>query len=87
MRRSEWRASNREAPPARGFFAIRANVEQLFNTMDQSPVHEKDLDDDAAEFILSWAQAFHRPDPVDLIVHLDELPDGSFRGAVVVVAD
>ena len=52
------------------------DVEQLFNTMDPSPFHEKDLDDDAAEFILSWAQEFHRPEPVDLIVHLEKLPDG-----------
>src|SRR5689334_2814352 len=52
------------------------DIEQLFNTMDPSPFHEKDLDDDAAEFILSWAQEFHRPEPVDLIVHLEKLPDG-----------
>lgn len=52
------------------------DVDQLFNTMDPSPFHEKDLDDDAAEFILSWAEEFHRPEPVDLIVHLERLPDG-----------
>ena len=52
------------------------DVEQLFNTMDPSPFHEKDLDDDAAEFILSWAEEFHRPEPVDLIVHLEKMPDG-----------
>ena len=51
------------------------DVGQLFNTMDPSPFHEKDLDDAAAEFILSWAQEYHRPEPVDLIVHLDTLPD------------
>src|SRR5437762_879401 len=51
------------------------SIDQLFNTMDPSPFHEKDLDDDAAEFILSWAQEFHRPEPVDLIVHLEKLPD------------
>src|SRR5258705_272078 len=32
--------------------------DQLFNTMDPSPFHEKDLDSDAEEFILSWAQEF-----------------------------
>jgi hypothetical protein len=52
------------------------DVDQLFNTMDPSPFHEKDLDDDAAEFILSWAQEYHRPEPVDLIVHLEKLPEG-----------
>jgi hypothetical protein len=52
------------------------DIDQLFNTMDPSPFHEKDLDDDAAEFILSWAQEFHRHEPVDLIVHLEKPPDG-----------
>ena len=52
------------------------DVHQLFNTMDPSPFHEKDLDDDAAEFILSWAEEFHRPEPVDLIIHLETLPEG-----------
>jgi len=52
------------------------DIEQLFNTMDPSPFHEKDLDDDAAEFILSWAHEFHRHEPTDLIVHLEKHPDG-----------
>jgi hypothetical protein len=51
------------------------DVEQLFNTMDPSPFHQKDLDDDAAEFILSWAQEFHRHEPVDLIIHLEKSLD------------
>jgi len=52
------------------------DIEQLFNTMDPSPFHEKDLDHDAEEFIFGWAQEFHRHEPVDLIVHLEKLPDG-----------
>jgi hypothetical protein len=51
------------------------NMEQLFNTMDPSPFHERDLDDDAAEFILNWAQEFHRHEPVDLVVHLESFAD------------
>ena len=52
------------------------DINQLFNTLDPSPFHEKDLDHDAEEFILSWAQEFHRHEPVDLIVHLEKLPEG-----------
>lgn len=52
------------------------DVDQLFNTMDPSPFHEKDLDQDAEEFILSWAQEFHRDVPVDLIIHLEKFPEG-----------
>jgi len=52
------------------------DVEQLFNTMDPSPFHEKDLDHDAEEFIVSWAQEYHHHEPVDLLVHLEKLPSG-----------
>lgn len=51
-------------------------VAQLFNTMDPSPFHEKDLDHDAEEFIVSWAQEFHRDEPVDLVLHLENFPEG-----------
>jgi len=42
--------------------------------MDPSPFHERDLDDDAEEFIVSWAREFPRRDPVSLVVHVDQLP-------------
>lgn len=42
--------------------------------MDPSPFYEKDLDHDAEEFIVSWAQEFPRRDPVALLVHVNELP-------------
>lgn len=49
-------------------------VEQLFNSMDPSPFPEKDLDHDAEEFIVSWAQEFPRKDPISLLVHVNVLP-------------
>ena len=43
--------------PSPGLIELRLNnVGQLFNTMDPSPFHERDLDHDAEEFILSWAR-------------------------------
>jgi hypothetical protein len=51
------------------------NVGQLFNTMDPSPFHEKDLDHDAEEFIENWALEFPAKEPVALIVHLEEFPE------------
>jgi hypothetical protein len=42
--------------------------------MDPSPFHEKDLDHDAEEFIVSWAQEFPRKDPISLLVHVNQLP-------------
>jgi hypothetical protein len=52
------------------------DVNQLFNSMDPSPFHEKDLDHDAEEFIISWAQEFHRREPVELVIHLQRFPVG-----------
>ena len=49
-------------------------IEQLFNSMDPSPFHDKDLDDDAKEFIVGWAQEYPRRDPVALLVHVNQLP-------------
>jgi hypothetical protein len=50
-------------------------MSQLFNSMDPSPFHEKDLDHDAEEFIISWAQEFHRNEPVELVIHLQRFPE------------
>src|ERR1700683_5812400 len=51
------------------------DINQLFNTMDASPFHEKDLDADAEEFIVSWVQEFPAEDPVELAIHVSQ--DGS----------
>jgi hypothetical protein len=50
-------------------------LHQLFNSMDPSPFHERDLDHDAEEFIVSWAQEHHRHTPLRLLVHLGQRPD------------
>jgi hypothetical protein len=52
------------------------NLNQLFNSIDPSPFHEKDLDRDAEEFIVGWVQEFHRHDPVTLVIHVKEPPGG-----------
>ena len=47
--------------PNHGLIELKlASVSQLFNTMDPSPFHERDLDHDAEEFILSWAREHAR---------------------------
>jgi hypothetical protein len=50
--------------------------------MDPSPFHEKDLDHDAEEFIVSWAQEFPRKDPIGLRVHVNELPQAEAQEVV-----
>src|SRR5580765_7999345 len=51
-------------------------INQLFNTMDPSPFHEKDLDHDAEEFIVSWAREFPLNEQVVLVIYLSEIPAG-----------
>ncbi|MDZ4288840.1 MAG: hypothetical protein U0984_12820 [Prosthecobacter sp.] len=51
-----------------------AELAQLFNSMDPSPFHERDLDQDAEEFIVSWAQEHPRDDALKLVIHLAKPP-------------
>jgi hypothetical protein len=51
------------------------DINQLFNTIDPSPFQERDLDRNAEDFILSWAQEFPLNEPMDLIVLLKTLPE------------
>ena len=48
------------------------DTNQLFNSMDPSPFIEKDLDEDAEEFIVSWAQEFSLAAPIKLRIYLDQ---------------
>ena len=49
-------------------------IGQFFNSMDPSPFTEKDLDHDAEEFIVSWAQEFPPKTPVKLRIYLEQWP-------------
>jgi len=51
------------------------SVHQLFNSMDPSPFHERDLDHDAEQFIVGWAQEHPLRMPLRLVVHLGEPPE------------
>lgn len=42
--------------------------------MDPSPFHDKDLDRDAEEFIVSWAREYPLDEPLTLRVHLEQWP-------------
>jgi hypothetical protein len=49
-------------------------MSQLFNSMDPSPFIDKDLDDDAEEFIVSWAREFPPGVPLKLRIYLEKWP-------------
>jgi hypothetical protein len=51
------------------------NLQQIFNSIDPSPFHERDLDPEAEEFIVSWAQEHNLKRPFKLVVHLGQTTD------------
>lgn len=46
------------------------SLDQLFDSFDPAPFHEKDLDRDAEEFIVSWAREFPVSMPLLFRLHL-----------------
>lgn len=55
-----------------------AELSQLFNAIDPSPFHDKDLDPKAEEFIVGWSKELPHEAQLALVVHLDRpagLPD------------
>ncbi|MEI6862684.1 MAG: hypothetical protein WCL04_10590, partial [Verrucomicrobiota bacterium] len=59
--------------PARIEVRLR-ELAQLFNSMDPSPFHERDLDADAEEFIVSWAREHATQRELELLIHLAVVP-------------
>jgi len=47
-------------------------ISQLFNSLDPSPFSAKDLDDDAEEFIVSWARELSHHKGLHLVIHLEK---------------
>ena len=49
---------------------------QLFNSLDPSPFHERDLDQDAEDYIISSAEEIGPQRPLRLVIHLpaDQVP-------------
>jgi hypothetical protein len=73
-----------------GADAIEIRIEsiaQLFHSLDPSPFHEKDLDKDAEEFIVSWARELPSDVPLKIVVHLPEkqlaLPEAKNIGPAI----
>jgi hypothetical protein len=60
-------------------------VQQLFNSFDPSPFHEKDLDADAEEYIVDAVREFPLNAPLKLVFHLP--PDQAAAPAVATLAE
>ena len=60
------------APPSSQRIKLKLrDLSQLFNSMDPSPFIEKDLDDEAEEFIVSWAEECSPHAQLDLRIYLE----------------
>ena len=47
-----------------------ARLQQLFNSLDPSPFHDRDLDQNAEDYIVESADEFPLPTPLTLVVYL-----------------
>jgi hypothetical protein len=54
-------------------------LSQLFNSLDPSPFHERDLDQDAEDYIIGSAEEIWHHRPFYLVIHLpaDQVPEPS----------
>src|SRR5262244_317681 len=46
------------------------NISQLFDTLDPYPFGERDLDQDAEEYIVGWARELPRDAPISIVIHM-----------------
>src|SRR5215471_16681250 len=56
---------------AAGAIEVRvSDVSQLFDTLDPYPFPERDLDQDAEEYIVGWARELPRDAPITIVIHV-----------------
>ncbi|WP_051379273.1 hypothetical protein [Bradyrhizobium murdochi] len=67
--------NNKPAPEiAEDLIEIRVNdIAQLFHTLDPFPFREKDLADEAEDYIVGWAQEMPTRRPLRIVVHTPAL--------------
>jgi hypothetical protein len=59
-----------ETPPNTAIMLRLRDLAQLFNSMDPSPFVERDLDADAEEYIMSWANELPAGKDLELVIQL-----------------
>ena len=61
-------------PPIHQIEMRIAELSQLFNSMDPTPFHHRDLDIDAERYLESWALEFTQNSHFRIIVHIEKMP-------------
>jgi hypothetical protein len=68
----------------RGIIRLRIkDVPQLFNSLDPEPFIERDLDDDAVAFIVSWAREVPHHVALRMVVEITEPRPGHIQPSVI----
>ena len=65
---------NKSHPPVHQIELRIVKLSELFNSMDPTPFHHRNLDTDAEEFLESWALEFPQNSHFKIIVHIEEIP-------------
>lgn len=65
---------NRTHPPVHQIELRIVKLSELFNSMDPTPFHHRNLDTDAEEFLESWALEFPQDSHFKIIVHIEQMP-------------
>jgi len=65
-------AMNKSPPPQATIDINLGKLQQLFNSLDPSPFHDRDLDHDAEEYIVARAEEIARHRPLKLVIHLPQ---------------
>ena len=61
-------------PPVHQIELRIVQLSELFNSMDPTPFHHRDLDPNAEEFLESWALEFPPDSRFRIIVHIEKMP-------------
>jgi hypothetical protein len=69
-------------PPASVIEVRVAELRQLFNAIDPSPFHERDLDPRAEEFIVDWSRDLPADAPLALVVQVERAASSADEAAV-----
>ena len=65
-----------------------SDLKELFNSLDPTPFHKRDLDPAADEFIAGWARELRADVPLGLVVHADQAaPEDAPRTVRAAVRD
>lgn len=59
------------------------NLSQIYNSFDPSPFHERDLDDDAAEYIEEAMKELSKYPQVKLLIHLQDQASDTDRSHLI----